>query len=334
MSNNSETKKTLQSDTEYVEVRKRKELNLPATETTKLFTKKVSKGNSSFYQLYDFDDIPLWQKDNEYIIKGYVKETNSFKHIFLSLFFLHNETVNIYTHLLPGIFCFAVIVPTLEISLFKKFSTTTLTDYLVINYFFLGAFICFMMSASFHCIKAHSEKVSIFGNKLDYLGIVALIVSSMISLLFYGFYDSFKTFLFFGSITTLLGIICTVISLDDKFRAREWRAKRATMFVIFGLSAVLPLFYGLAAYGYKETCAKIGFNWVLLEGVFYITGASLYGLRYPEKSFPGKYDFFFNSHQIFHVLVIAGASSHYIGLMKSYEYVHKTFLLNQSQSPI
>lgn len=326
MTNNSEPNKTIQSDKEYVEVRKRKELHSPATDTTEFLNKKVPKGNFSFSKLYDFHEIPVWQKDNEYILKGYVKETNSYKHIFLSLFFLHNETVNIYTHLLPGILCFALIVSTLEISLFKKFSTTTLTDYLMINYFFLGAFTCFMMSASFHCLKAHSEKVAIFGNKLDYLGIVALIVSSMISLLFYGFYDSFKTFLFFGSITTLLGIICTVISLNDKFRAREWRAKRATMFVIFGLSAVLPLFYGLATYGYQKTCAKIGFNWVLLEGVFYITGASLYGLRYPEKRFPGKYDFFFNSHQIFHVLVIAGASSHYIGLVKSYEYVHRTYL--------
>ncbi|XBW34722.1 hypothetical protein QEN19_000289 [Hanseniaspora menglaensis] len=288
-------------------------------------TKGVASDYKNKYSLCQFHELPDWQKDNEYILKGYVKETNSFKHIFQSLFFLHNESVNIYTHLIPGIFCFIVIASSLEYALVKKFSTTTFTDYFVIGHFFLGALLCFTLSATFHGLKAHSEKISIIGNKLDYLGIVALIISSMISIMFYGFYDDFKAFLFFGSITTILGSFCTLISLKDRFRTSAWRGKRALMFILFGLSAVLPLFYGLWKHGYRETCKRIGLHWVLLEGVFYIGGASLYGMRYPEKTCPGNYDFFFNSHQIFHVLVVAGAVSHYIGLIKSYEFAHKNF---------
>lgn len=325
MSIKPEFSSTQYTSTNATKMRLRNDSSLLQNKTNKLSIKGAEDSEDKTHsKLYSFHEIPEWQKDNEYIIKGYVKETNSFKRIFQSLFFLHNETVNIYTHFLPGILCFALISSVLEFSLFKKY-TTTLTDYLMVNFFFAGAFTCFMMSATFHCIKAHSEKVSIFGNKLDYLGIVALIVSSLISLMFYGFYDDFKAFLVFGTITTAFGVTCTILSLKDRFRKREWRVKRAIMFVIFGLSAVIPLFYGLAKHGYKEICNKIGFNWVLLEGVFYITGAVLYGLRYPEKTCPGKYDFFLNSHQIFHCLVVAGATSHYIALINSYEYVHKTF---------
>ena len=37
-----------------------------------------------------------------------------------------------------------------------------------------------------------------------------------------------------------------------------------------------------------ETYVKIGLKWVLLEGVFYISGAALYGLRFPERLAPGS----------------------------------------------
>lgn len=276
--------------------------------------------------LYSFNDLPEWQKDNEYIHTGYIKETNSYMEIIKSLMYLHNESVNIYTHLLPGIVCLLILLGVLEHTTMPIYITTSYSDYWIINFFFLGVLFCFSMSATFHCFKAHSERISIFGNKLDYLGIVFLIISSMVSIMYYGFYDKFPLFILFTAITLSLGSMCTVVSLKDKFRAPHWRAKRATMFVLFGLSAVLPLAYGLISYGYKNTARKIGLNWVLLEGVFYISGATLYGLRIPEKHSPGNFDYFFNSHQIFHVLVVAGAGAHYVGLIKSYQHVHEYIL--------
>lgn len=276
--------------------------------------------------LCSYNDLPEWQKDNEYIHTGYIRETNSYREIIKSLSYLHNESVNIYTHLLPGMFCLLLLLGVLEHTTMPVYVTTSYSDYFMINFFFLGVLFCFSMSAAFHCFKAHSERISIFGNKLDYLGIVFLIISSMVSIMYYGFYDRFHLFILFTTITLFLGGMCTVVSLKDKFRAPHWRAKRAAMFVLFGLSAVLPLAYGLITYGYDKTTKKIGLNWVLLEGVFYILGATLYGLRIPEKHSPGKFDYFFNSHQIFHVLVVAGACAHYIGLIKSYQHVHKYIL--------
>ncbi|KAF0291092.1 Adiponectin receptor protein [Amphibalanus amphitrite] len=49
-------------------------------------------------------------------------------------------------------------------------------------------------------------------------------------------------------------------------------------------------------------------------GALYVAGALLYAFRVPERWFPGKCDIYFQSHQIFHVLVVAAAMVHYHGV--------------------
>ena len=55
-------------------------------------------------------------------------------------------------------------------------------------------------------------------------------------------------------------------------------------------------------------------HWTLIMGALYITGAVLYAARIPERFMPGKCDIWFQSHQIFHVLVIIAAFVHYHGM--------------------
>ena len=49
-------------------------------------------------------------------------------------------------------------------------------------------------------------------------------------------------------------------------------------------------------------------------GGLYLTGAFLYAARIPERWLPGKCDIWFQSHQLFHVLVVAAAFVHYHGI--------------------
>ncbi|KAG0656329.1 inc metabolism membrane protein [Maudiozyma exigua] len=286
----------------------------------KTLKKVVTHTTSTKRKLYTWHEIPDWQKDNEYIHGGYVKETNSFTECINSLFYIHNETVNIYSHLIPGLISLGLV--TIDKYCVPKFNTTTMTDYLFIDLFFVGAFACLTMSSTFHCLKSHSPGVAKFGNKLDYLGIVVLISTSMVSILYYGFYDNSFMFYLFSGITLMFGTACAIVSLDEKFRAREWRAYRAAMFVMFGLSAFLPIGAGLIYYGSHETWTRVQLKWIILEGLFYIFGAFLYGGRLPEKYCPGHYDIWGHSHQIFHVLVVVAALCHLMGLIESYRYVH------------
>lgn len=61
-------------------------------------------------RLHYYHELDEWQQDNHFIKSGYVKQTNSYKECFKSLTYLHNESVNIYSHLLPLSISFWVIL--------------------------------------------------------------------------------------------------------------------------------------------------------------------------------------------------------------------------------
>ncbi|CCE65606.1 hypothetical protein TPHA_0M00290 [Tetrapisispora phaffii CBS 4417] len=292
--------------------------------SNKKLVKIIGRFTRQLITITHWDDLPDWQKDNEHIHEGYVKETNSFINCFESLFFLHNESVNIYSHMVPGL-C-ALFMLLIDINIIKKFPTTTFVDYFMIDLFLAGAFSCLILSSAFHTLKSHSLFVAIYGNKLDYLGIVILIVTSMISILYYGFYDTPYFFHLFSTITILFGIACGTVSLANKFRSREWRPYRATLFVCFGLSAVFPVLTGIWYYGLEDTFKRIQLKWIVTEGFFYIFGAFLYAMRYPERICPGAFDLWGHSHQIFHVFVVIAAYSHFHGLLSAYEYAHEMLI--------
>lgn len=132
-------------------------------------------------------DLASWQQDNHYIHSGYRPASNSFQKSFASLGYLHNESVNIYSHLFGAIiFSAAGIVMYKEIK--PRYSSAAPSDIFAFACFFAGAAACLGMSATYHAISNHSPMVAKFGNKLDYVGIVSLITGSFIPCIFYGFY--------------------------------------------------------------------------------------------------------------------------------------------------
>lgn len=75
------------------------------------------------------------------------------------------------------------------VEVWKRYvSTASGADVVVLGCFFGGAFCCLGMSATYHMLCNHSEAVARVGNKLDYTGIVFLIVGSYVPSLWYGFY--------------------------------------------------------------------------------------------------------------------------------------------------
>jgi adiponectin receptor len=51
-------------------------------------------------------------------------------------------------------------------------------------------------------------------------------------------------------------------------------------------------------------------------GAFYIIGAVVYAFRWPECFSNGKYDYFGNSHNIFHIFVVMAALMHWYGSVR------------------
>lgn len=136
--------------------------------------------------LLRWSELPPWlqESSNDLIHDHYRPASYSYFRSFQSLFYMHNESVNIHTHLL-GSFLFLFTSFTV---LAAEARSVSAADIYVLGCFFLGAVVCLTTSAVFHTILNHSQRVSQLGNQLDYVGIVFLITGSFIPSIYYGFY--------------------------------------------------------------------------------------------------------------------------------------------------
>ncbi|KAH8695326.1 putative hemolysin-III channel protein Izh2 [Talaromyces proteolyticus] len=272
-------------------------------------------------RLLHWDELPAWLRDNHHIHTGYRPASSSFLGSFQSLTYIHNETVNIYSHLLPalvtipaGFLLYQVLAP--------RYRTASNSDIAAFACFFVGAAFCLGMSATYHTISNHSPAVARIGNALDYVGIVSLITGSFIPTLYYGFYCEPSLRRVYWTMITTIGFICTLVCVTPRFRTPEWRPFRAAMFVSMGLSGLVPVLHGLWLYDIEQMTYQIGLDWLLLQGFLYILGATIYAARVPERLWPGKFDILGSSHQIFHVLVVCAAVVHLTGLLRAFDYRH------------
>ncbi|GMM32377.1 PAQR-type receptor [Martiniozyma asiatica (nom. inval.)] len=330
---------------------KRDFLSSPTRCSTKIVTQKEeldikikNTGESHRFKLCTYHELPDWQKDNDFIINGYIFETNNFLHCIQTLFIFNNESVNIFTHLIPGTLLplsLLMIVPYLLthsnfikyippfIIYLPMFDTTSNVDHAIFALFTLGFMSCLSCSAIFHTLKIHSKWVAAMGSKLDYAGIILLIATSIIGIIHYSFIDEEIARLTFISTTSIIGMLALCITWHPKFGTSEWRSIRTVTFILFSFSGLVPIIYGVNKFGIVESVDRGGLKFVGLEGLSYLTGAGLYARRFPESLSPGSFDMIGHSHQIFHILVVFGAWFHFKALVHAYLYAMQVTLGGQ-----
>ncbi|KAI0468657.1 hemolysin-III channel protein Izh2 [Xylaria cf. heliscus] len=269
-----------------------------------------------------WDELPHWRRDNGFIVSGYRPSSNSYISSLLSTFSLHNESVNIWTHAAGSVFLVPLATAYLYAETAPRYASAGPADELVFACFLGGAALCLGMSATYHALSNHSEPVAKWGNKLDYSGIVCLIVGSYVPALYYGLFCKPVLMSAYLYSIFVLGFGCGIVSWVERFRTPLWRPYRALMFVGLGVSGVVPVLHGLRLYGYQSLNERMGLNWVLLQGALYIFGAFLYAVRWPERTSPGKFDIWGHSHQLFHILILLAAASHLKAMAKAFDYHH------------
>ncbi|GAA5976872.1 hypothetical protein JCM11641_000896 [Rhodosporidiobolus odoratus] len=296
--------------------------------------------------LLAYDQLQPWQRDNSLIRTGYRPLAFSYLRSLFTVVGLHNETVNIWTHLAGStvaVFLLAYLLVDLDPERYtlgekKGWSaaysgipcplpnaaqpSVSWTDAAGFATFLLSASVCLGFSAFFHTFLCHSEAVAVFWNRLDYVGIVVLITGTILPLLRYAFYcDPHLRNAYMLLIATFAaGTITTVVSPHARTPAH--RRFRTWIFIALGLSAVFPIGHAVVRYGYEAASVAVSLPWVSLGGALYIIGALLYAERCPERYAPGRFDFFLSSHQIFHILILLAAWAHWCALAASFRYWH------------
>jgi adiponectin receptor len=251
--------------------------------------------------------VPDHLRDNPHIITGY-RAHYTFSECAKSIFSIHNETGNIWTHLIGAVF----FLGCLYFALSGLPPHAALSDYLMMSVFVMSAVLCLLCSTTFHTFSAH-KSIGVYSATavLDYCGISLLIFGSFTILIHYSLY-CFRGWRIFYitclSISCLIGLIMPWFSF---FRDHAYRVWRVVFFVTKGFIAAVGVIHGIYLSGWQFVKAHMSIEFLLMEVVLYLLGAYIYAARIPEVWFPGRLDHWFHSHQIWHVLIVLAAYCHY-----------------------
>ncbi|KAI9591623.1 hemolysin-III related-domain-containing protein [Syncephalis fuscata] len=262
-------------------------------------------------RLLSFEELPREWQENQYILTGY-RFVASKKECLLSIFRLHNETGNIWTHLLGALFvlCIAIYCH------LNQLPQATLGDHFIFLFFFIAATKCLCCSVLFHTFTCHVRlTVMKRAATLDYIGISLLISASVMVTAYYGFYCDESLARLYMTTAGIVGAIGFVLPWFDWFDSKEFRLVRTGIFVLMGGAGLFPLLHLINSRGLEATFHFITpLFWSL---AMYLSGVFVYANHYPERLFPGWFDRWGSSHQFWHMFVVAGiwyqyrASLHY-----------------------
>jgi len=251
----------------------------------------------------------------------------SFRGCFKSMFRLHNETWNIWTHFIGFLFFVVLVVGMYTFGdyitgLFEDVEITNLPwgEQAILALFFCGAMVCMLCSTLFHILHNHSHRINVLFGRLAYSGIALLITGSSIPAYYYGFYCAWMARYTHITVLMILCVVCIVISMWSKFGTPRHRVTRFTVFVLFGLYGAVPFVHIYLRDGYVLASNAYALWGIVIMAAIYIAGGTLYAFRIPERFWPGHFDVWASSHQLFHVCVITAALVHYNALLKMVKY--------------
>lgn len=136
--------------------------------------------------LLSYDDIPGWYQDNPHIRRGYRPVSHSARACVRSWTYAHNETMNIFTHLIPA--AALLVCGLVYVCARLRLHADGGSDAAVVAGLMLCEVACLGFSSAYHTLLCHSREVESLWLRLDFVGIILLILGSVVSGVYVGFW--------------------------------------------------------------------------------------------------------------------------------------------------
>ncbi|KAK8757223.1 hypothetical protein V5799_000077 [Amblyomma americanum] len=198
-------------------------------------------------------ELPEWLQNNEYLVNYHRPPLKSWRACARSIFSLHTESGNIWTHLL-GALGFLVLG-----FHFFRYGSLALdwAGCLAFGVYFAGAAVCLTLSTTYHTFNCHSASVGKFFCKMDYCGITLLILGSFYPWLYFQFLCEPLKRLVYGLLVSASGLLTMRVSMSHKFGEARYRALRAGIFFSFALvCGILPSAHYGIQHGWDDLMYK------------------------------------------------------------------------------
>lgn len=253
-----------------------------------------------------------------YILTGYRPLHQNWHCYLLSLFQKHNESLNVWSHLLAA-----------PVLLLRWWANAGALGYsldissLPLCLFLLSALICYFCSSVAHLFQSHSKQAHYYVFFMDYVGVAVYQYGCALGHFFYTSAPGWRASVFgqyFLPGTAFLGLMSSVGCCVAKSRYRKpYPLQRkicqlipSSLAYFLGIS---PVVHRLLTVSWAE---EPSLNIHALQILFFLSSAVFFSCPIPECFFPGKFDIFGHGHQIFHVLLSLTTLSQLEALFQDY----------------
>jgi len=246
-------------------------------------------------------NIPLWTI-NKHIQTGYRSQANRLNCL-ISIFNIHNETINIWTHMMCLIYYVYILI-------------INYNNDIILKLYEIVSIICFAMSTCYHTYMPISHKNYLLLLKLDLFSIILNIVTSNILIFYYWFwcYERIRNiYMFFSGLYLGIGIIILLkIDIIKKYNCI------LAYYSIYNVGIIISYIhiYNLTN-GDVDKIIKYNFTKPMK---YFLIGFIIYTTKIPERLFPRNFDIIGNSHQLWHVFSSFGIYYFHEEIIKNIEY--------------
>eukprot|EP01129_Flabellula_baltica_P009503 TRINITY_DN3890_c0_g1_i1.p1 TRINITY_DN3890_c0_g1~~TRINITY_DN3890_c0_g1_i1.p1 ORF type:complete len:287 (-),score=25.39 TRINITY_DN3890_c0_g1_i1:424-1284(-) len=265
----------------------------------------IEKGN-----VPDYRKIP-------YIMSGYRLSYNK-KACVKSLCQAHNETVNIWTHLV-GCLIWMYMGYTHPIYYYRNGYPLGVVAFSAL--FFFGCVVAIGSSCLFHLMNCINYEYHEKLKQLDFIGISTTIIGCIWMVTYTSFYCYSFWFKFYTAVVAIMTFCLLSLPFSD-FVASS-RNGRALFYISGSLTPLVQGLHIMVLEGANSPLMGSLFFWCLIGYLCFGTGVALYAIRWPERTSPGTFDYIGHSHQLWHCLVVMGQYFTLVGGMNAFELIYQ-----------
>lgn len=289
-------------------------------------SKKISK------KLLTEHEVPSEFRD-PFITDGYRQPGCSFWSCFGTLFTFHNETINVWSHLIAALCFIAFCVP--EFKHHNPFEDNFTWPLLA---FAMGITAMLLMSSMAHLFNCMSTKARHICFFLDYAAISTYTFTAGQVFFFYS--RPTKTYWLLLQSAPLFLCLCALISsCSTYFCCASRHAWKNYKFVIRTMTFTLSWCYDTLPFqlrarvcGGQEDCNPSAYRYFLRQFLCFFFAAIANACKIPERFMPGRFNICGQSHHFMHVLCAIGSLDAFLAV-KSDMIERKNVLANLHSVP-
>ncbi|KAM4521438.1 membrane progestin receptor beta [Odontesthes bonariensis] len=262
------------------------------------------------------NQVPILFRE-PYILSGYRPIQQDWRCYLLSLFQRHNESLNIWTHLLAG--------PLLLLRWWANAGTLGFTldaASLPLSLFMVSSLIYLCLSVAAHLLQSHSEHAHYFFFFMDYVGVAVYQYGCSLGHYFYASEPAWREsigllFLPGGALFGWLSCAGCCFA-KSRYRRPYPLQRKICQLIPTSIAYVLdisPIVHRLLTVSWTQE-ASLPFH--ALQIVSFLFAAFFFSCPIPERFFPGCCDFVGQGHQVFHLFLSLGTVFQLEALFRDY----------------